>query len=94
MTESYPAKTTLTYDGFADIECTVDRISPLDGNSGETVVHIETNGHIYAYLHHKLFKDKESSDFSVRLIGESEHENLAALFRDVADILDPRSRNE
>lgn len=44
--------------------------------------------------------DAESYGHSIRSpsasfgIGESEHENLAALFRDVADILDPRSRTE
>jgi len=87
MTYTYPKVTQLNYTGFANVDCTVTRNEPLDGNSGSSTVRIQVHaGHIA--LDDEMMHIAVPQDFTIHLVGESEHEVLASLFRDVAAVLD------
>lgn len=75
------------YEGFATLSSTVKHLSPLDGNSGHSMIQIEVEtGVIWIGAEDR---DADSSrDFTIQLMGTSEHRNLARIFRDVADQLD------
>lgn len=89
MTDNYPQVTELSYTSFACVDCTVTRDEPLNGNSGASSVRVKVHaGHIA--LDTEMVYVGMPQDFTIHLVGESEHEVLARVFRDAANVLDPR----
>jgi hypothetical protein len=87
MADTYPQVTELRYEDFASVDCTVTRNEPLNGNSGSSTVRVQVHaGHIA--LDDEMMKIAPPQDFTIHLVGESEHRVLASLFRDVAAVLD------
>lgn len=82
-----PAQKRFHYDGFAVVDADVTYRTPLDGNSGHTSVHIDVEaGSIWLGTD---MRDVDSDqEFTIQLVGSSEHANLAQAFRDIADALD------
>lgn len=82
-----------TYKDFATLTTTVTHLSPLDGNSGHSLIRFDIETGVIWFGEEERDNDSPQS-FTMQLVGSSEHRQIAQALRDIADHLDAAAQRE